>query len=529
MQRVLLMSVTGIRVYYVDGGTLVEGPSFETQGAVLADLDGYLAETPDIPTRIVTDLTGEEFRIETLPLARGRDRIALYRRHARRLFPATPYRQVSPIERLAGPPRRQRVLVSAITSADHLDMWLDAMAHHRVPLLGIHSAPLLIGRLLRRMQLHKGNCLVVSDNGQAGMRQSLFLNGALEFSRLSPAPPETDPGACAAYVRDEIEKTRRFLANLRLLERDRPLRVVFICSAARWRRVGPHFRQTSLADYECWPAEDVARLHGLRATVDDMDPGKLFALLVTGCRVPNHYARAAHRRWWRLRRLRRGLGMATAALVLVTVGLTAALWQDSRGLAEHNRLLQQRITALGQRADRLEAAVRAWPVPAASVAAANEAAGYILDHRRTPDSALAQAGRTLVSYPELRLEALHWQGGGVGTATAAAADDDMQQDPGAGGPIPAAPGTARPHSQPNLVLEGHLADFDGNYPAAHARLHAFMEALRHRPGIVQVTALRMPLQTDPDNALHGSLGQRRQTPRAPFSIRLVIGEDGHAS
>src|SRR5688572_22681473 len=156
------------------GKRIVMRREFAVSGAGAAEFERYLAALAHEPTRLFTDLTEEDFRLDTVPHVGARDRDAILERKLVQMFRNTPYRHAQLQGREAEGRRDDRVLYTAITNPEVLRPWLDAMERLHVPLEGIHSAAVFSAVMLEELDLVFPHTLLVTFTPGDAMRQSYF-------------------------------------------------------------------------------------------------------------------------------------------------------------------------------------------------------------------------------------------------------------------------------------------------------------------------------------------------------------------
>ena len=87
----------------------------------------FLRSVHGLPVHIIVDTVEEDFRFETLPHIRGRDRTEMVGRKLKQLYRATPYCSFALQERESGKRRDDRYLFAALTNPDLLLPWLRAI------------------------------------------------------------------------------------------------------------------------------------------------------------------------------------------------------------------------------------------------------------------------------------------------------------------------------------------------------------------------------------------------------------------
>ena len=189
-RRAMLVGAGRAAVYEWQDNVAVRRAVFEAGEEGRQGFRRYLAETPGIPFHLLVDAPDEEYRRDTVPHVSRRDRQALLKRKAARLFKDTGYRFFRVTGRETTGRRDDRVLLSALANPGIVRQWVAILDEARTPLAGICSLPLFSGQLLKGIAGGDEGCrLLVSMQSVSGLRQTCFDNGDLRFSRLVQTSP----------------------------------------------------------------------------------------------------------------------------------------------------------------------------------------------------------------------------------------------------------------------------------------------------------------------------------------------------
>ncbi len=519
VRRILILSGRGLGVYVPYAARLEHIAQYALDEAGLAAFCADLREPAPPVVSLLVDLAEEDFRLEILARTRGRDRAALYERHSQRLFRGAVYRHAHPLGRAPGERRRDAVLFSALIHAEALDLAVGTLQSCSVPLAGIHSLPLLSERLVAVAGWKQPELLLVTENGSGSLRQSFFRDGKLQFSRLSSIPQQRDAGSYIAFVREQVARTKRYLANLRLLDREAALEIALPAAGSRLEELAGLAGSDGLDRYTPHDAALLAGRLGYRGAWEDAHCDRLFAWLLARSRVINHYAQPAQRRHHYTRRA------ALALQAIGSLGLTAALlWS---GLQATDGAVLQRslrdLALLAQQAEQryqteLERAPQA-SAAAEEVQAAVQVAARLQANAQRAAALLVEVSRALAARPELRLETLDWFTSQRPDADRAPLEENETADA-----IESPEGGAGGYQI--VLLHGRVDPFTGDYRAAHRSIDALLAALRARSGVVRADALQLPISADPAAQVTGAVGTGKES-AAPFELRVVREQERH--
>ncbi len=177
------------------------------------------ADTAD-PAWVVTDFAEESFAEVDMPRLIGRDRTAYIARQMASRFPETPYRSALNLGHRSGligrmTPSRQIFL--GVNNAERLEAELGTQT-----IAGIWPISLLLALFCQSRSL-PANLLVVLPYPDA-LRIVFLKERAPVLARLAPTPGDT------ATQIEEIIRTRRYLENIRAIEREQVCPVLLLGS-----------------------------------------------------------------------------------------------------------------------------------------------------------------------------------------------------------------------------------------------------------------------------------------------------------
>lgn len=473
-----------------------------------AELPAYLP--PNQPFHLLADLVEMEFRCETVPWVRGRDRRDLHQRKIEQTFPATSFRHAASLGREPGRHGREKLLLSAITHPALLHNWLKPLGEHRLPLAGIAGLPMLQQRLAVALAgADNPQHLLIVVQGHGGIRISYFHARELRFSRLAAAAGSHIPLAQA--VHEEAVRTRQYLLSLHLLERNDPLTAICLLpdtQIADWEAADPaaegiEFRLLGLAE--------AARLAGLKPAEAGRSSEDLCIALLLKSHFPNHFAPAAERRDFQFHRLRRTLLAGSGLLALGTLAAGAALLQDLPRQHREIRHAQAGTAVLNAEIDRMRAGFPRIGVPIEEIRETLTLARRLAEENAPSRRLLADISRGFDTVAQAELKRLTWFRG-----------DPADRTDGNG--PPALRTAARDGWSSRMrwvaIVRGDIVGIH-NFRKANAMANSLGEAIR-RDG-VEVEILQYPFNLRPDSEVVESFGQP-MAERLPFTLRITWNE-----
>lgn len=386
-------------------------------------------QAASIPSlRVLLNQSGEQFRIESVPHARGADRRALLQRRLQRLFPDAAFCQTVRLRR-GSKDGGEAVLFAALGDGTGLDGWLRPLHECCIPVAGVHTVPLVLPRLLEPLGImDAAPVLLLSLHGDSLLRQTLYVQGAPRLSRLTEL---ADCGADrAAAVAEEVRRlwtyaqTQVETDTLRLAVLSDPP----VLDALRDRlNVGS---DTTRLDYRPLPLVRIGAQWDLRLPVDAACCDRLLAAWLARHETSRGYARPSDVLQYRRQRAGRFALATGMASLFICASLAAGLFSASAAHRRSAEALRAQHSATQAHVTELRRAIALVSLPVGYtpgyVHAAVEAAKRL---RAVPDLEpsfrLVSAGAEVV--PELQLDRLEWTTSAGASRTNAASAGTLHQ------------------------------------------------------------------------------------------------------
>ncbi len=505
MSLILYLTGQTVTLYRLRRKTVEKLGLYDCDDSGYASLCNELRERAAAPVAVLADLIEEEFHEEILPHTVGPDRSKLHARHAGKLFRSTPFRYHAVIGRESGGRRDDRVLFSALTNRDNIEPLLDVLGRAGIPVKGVYSLPVLSRCLIRPLALKQTNALIVTEQPDGGLRESFVRHGHIRFSRLAPIS-EASPQDYCRTLAAEIEKTRRYLLSLRLLNPDEILDVYAVCDQARLKALEKLPQSDNSLKLH---AVDIQKL-GVSVGAHELPPSRLsdglFCYLLYKHRLRNHYACGPHLRNWRTHQLRIALRAATWLIIVAATTLSGINLVDSHLMTLERNKLNQAGQRIEHAYDRVAQQLSLEPDQALAMREAIDIARHLQFDSHGLKQLYQLLGHEFSTQPDLVMDSLNWF-----TAAQAAAEEPPNEQ-------------RTVEERPYLIgrIRGHIHRFDGNYLAAQARLSAIAGQLAERPRVVSAAITRQPLDTRTDSDLQGTMVLNGDAGSAPFELRLVL-------
>jgi hypothetical protein len=532
-----VFSLTGgqLAVYHWRSGVLSDPHRFPADEAGLRAFNHYLASAPGMTSYLLVDLVEEEFRQETIPHVFGSDRRALLRNRQTRLFRDARFTHSMVQGREAEGRRDDICLFTALIRPELLAPWMSPIMKYKVPLAGIYSVPMLSTALLPKLPVSNRDVLLVTLQASGGLRQTFMSGGQLKISRLAVAP-QLDPAQHASYVLTEVEKLRRYLHSLRMLEVGAALEVVLLTGGSLGHDLRNQAASTPEVTFHVLEVGDVAKSIKLKSHLAGAFADGLFAHLLARETPGNHYARSEDLRYMRHNKARSAMGAASVLALLGSIAYSGfqfiesvMMQRDSASLSAQAVFYEERyqIGKQGLTESYRKAGLGEVVAQPRELKQAVDMVATLRQYKADPLPLLVALSQGLASFEKIQIQKIDW-----GTSL------NPQADVGDSGGIRA---RANDFRNPVLALgaplekgayfqlsriNGRVEPFDGDYRDALDRVNRFAAALNELDGVEDVRLTRLPFDASSRRRLSGSATQDGRQQEALFELRLVIKVGG---
>lgn len=468
----------------------------------------YLAAHADSEFALLVNVAEEGFHIETIPYLQGSDRRALIQRKLGQIYFSAALTASLSLGYEKNKRKDERVLLAALTNNDFFAPWLKAFADADAALAGIHSLPLLVPNLLRKLKLADERCLVLTVQDQS-LRQTFLERGEVRFSRLSPLNDSSIGGMAQTFASESV-KLQQYLVSQRIIGRHEQLAAYIVAHSGALKAIQASCVNGPALRYQVLAIEDCARQTGLKTVPANSHGEPLFLHLLVSAPPRIQFADDRRRHRYHLGQVRAALHACGALALAGCLLYSGKLAFDAYGIAQETEQLAIEATQLRQ---RYEAIVRTFP----PMPTDNESLRRVIDRyaeldrlSTSPSGLYHEISRALAAAPAAELEAIDWR---VGNADA-------------GKPPP--PGQSAPTGLPALPVGSEAAVVRGTLklgPNANARqmlavFNQFLQALEANAQL-KVDVLQRPFDIEPGKALKGGdLTLEDNQPRA-FALQVT--------
>jgi len=300
-----LFYFTGYRlsVLHWKGRKLVGSSSFEPTEHGLDSFRDYLTQTGNIPGKFLVDVIEEDFRNEKIPHVGSKDRNAVISRLIDRYYRSSQeYCYSEVIGRVKDGRKDDIVLIGAMTNPQLIQPWLSVLDECEVPLSGIWTLPLISKKLLKTIKATSGVVLLVSQQVNSNVRQTLFRNGKLISSRQSIINQDmSDISAIGKLAAPEVIRTMEFLRAQNLVAIDETINLHILGSSEQLLSLQQSFKTDDRQTVTIHPIADIQNKLGLKGIAEKFADNIFAWLCVSQSLSASHYGeRQAFNRYYNM-------------------------------------------------------------------------------------------------------------------------------------------------------------------------------------------------------------------------------------
>lgn len=517
---VLLVNDSGMQLYAWEHGALAWKQAFRATPAELEEFGNALESFPGFPAIIVTDLIEESFRHDTVVHVSGSDRTAVLKRKLDFVFRNTAYRLAKVTEREATGRRDDRIMLSAITKPDLVELWVRVLLEKRFAIQSVTSVAHLLHDLAALEKLDKEEFLLVINVEQGGnLRQTFIRKGMVMFSRLTPMQLRENT-VLGADVLQETLQLRQYFERIQFVPYEASLRIQ-VYSVFDDGFLQLEARSTETNRFE---VIDVGPpLAALKVDLEGQEAGPVhyFVAKVLGGRQPaNVYAPPAATKYQDLRKFSKAIWVSAACILVAGLGasIMPALsildqWEQRDTLIAQARPLEAQYRELTARFPET-------PIPSREMQLVVETYDTIVRQVHSPVETWNMIARALAGIEGLQLTGITWEL--VAKPASTATQEDRRRRPTEWEVALAAAGTTGLVLQDNTAIEVQIsgeAYSPDSFREAQRRVEAFVNALALNPGVT-VFASQMPTQVRTDISISNKVDSREV--RGPFVLDMML-------
>ncbi len=481
----------------------------------------YLSQHGDTNIYLIVDAIEEDYKLESLPHTTGGARREIVERKLNQFNRNSVYRAAHFINRSTDKRKDDHFLFVALSNADFLQGWMDAIQANHAPLVGVYMLPMISQVVVRQMKLMAPHILLC-ERLSSGLRQTYLHNGRLRMSRLVPMK-DVKPNQLAYFYLVEIDKTRLYLMSQRLIAGETPLQLVMVSFDNSNDEIAKSI--SAEQGLECKTVDILAYAKNTHIAADLVraHPEFLHMQLLANGYVPDNLAPATFSKTHILNNIRHKINIATACVA--TVGMILATYYVWQGMQQKNQLLH--ITAQTQQQQQQYEDVAknfpTTPIASTELKVAADLAQIIKSNNQSPRQFMQVLSGAFEASPGIALTRMRW------TQT-----NDRELKDEEGSPNPVQNQTNQPvvaaNNDPTKLIQvgfinAEIRGFKGDYRSALNSVNMFVNHLRENSQVEQVTVLQEPVNVSSLANLQGSTTDENastERPPAIFKLKIVL-------
>lgn len=333
-------------VFHWRGKTMAGACSFESTEEGFRKFKLYLDESAKTTTALLLDVIEEDFRKDMIPHVYGKDRKAVISRLMDRHYRASRQYTYSEIQGRQRTGRRDdEVLLAAITNPELVRAWVRIIEECDVPLSGILSLPLVSKHVLPAIGGKKGYVLLVSQQVNSNLRQTLFKDGKMVSSRQSVINQDAkNISNIGEHARPEIDRTLNFIRNQQQMGDAEVINVHLLGSDAQIDSLESSFVSAGSSIYHVHRLKDVSRKLGVNGLEDRLADSLFSWLALNKCKVSSHYGHKNEFVRYYYAIASNALYAASVLVIIVSLLMIESNISDGMSSRESTGLLTDRTT-----------------------------------------------------------------------------------------------------------------------------------------------------------------------------------------
>ncbi len=530
-KRVVYITASEANVYLFKDACLHGPEEFRLDQNGLKSFSSLLSGSDEMLTYLIVDVVEEEFRNETVPHLFGGERKALIDRRLDQYYRATPYKGSLIQGREEAGRRDDRILFTALTNPDVVNPWVECLLENKVPIVGIYTPSVLGCDLLQQLEVNFENVLLMTRQKNSGVRQSYFQGKQLMLSRLVPIA-ELNEELSAELVFSEIEKARRYLARLQLLPFDKALDVCVISDSETIEIISGNspgnspgnfpgkYRDTDLARLHVFNIEDLFVDLGINQQESARFCDRIYSRLLMAKTPALSYTGAGDTKYRKSRQKRLAMYAASVVFFMASLVWSSMNFIEGGLLESHSQEAHKSALLVQSEYDKIFAKIPETSVKPGGLKESVEIEKALKNHKALPQPLLMAISMGFDD-ASLKMDSIEW----IVTSDPDASVDGRYKNKIQNIAIKAA-GKLQSDNTEKLyqvaLVNGSFEKFSGNYRKAFDAVNNLASRLKGHADIIDVQAIRLPLDISSNSSLTGQTGIKADARDAVFVLRVVL-------
>lgn len=332
MKRLFYFTGYRLSVLHWKGKKLVGTSSFEPTESGLEKFRSYLSQTEKLPGKFLVDVIEEDFRNEKIPHVGSKDRKAVISRLVDRFYRSSKnYSYSEVIGREKTGRKDDIVLLGAMTNPQLIQPWITILDECEVPLSGIWTLPLVSKNLLKTIKATSGVVLLVSQQVNSNVRQTLFRDGKLVSSRQSIVNQDiNDISGIGELAAPEVRRTIEFLRAQGAIGSSETVNLHILGSEEQLISLQQWFKTTDQQTVSIHPIVEIQKNLGLKNVGEKFSDSIFSWLCVQQSLSASHYGESST--FSRYHNKLAATALYVASLLVIIVGVLLAESNISRAI-----------------------------------------------------------------------------------------------------------------------------------------------------------------------------------------------------
>jgi hypothetical protein len=485
----------------------------------------FLQRTQNTNIYFLADALEEDYRLESLPHTRGRDRNGLLERKLNQIYRGHALRTALFLKRDKEQAKSDHFLFMALNNAEFMQSWLSIVEAEQAPLAGVYLFSMVAPFLAKRLKLNIPH-IILTEKLSTGLRQSYLQNGDLRLSRFVPFS-NGDINPPLSFYLAETEKARLYLSTQRYLSKDTEVTIAIPSL--------DHAQQALCKQIEdqgqvCLSANlsPLIKSLGLDKALADKTPELIRMDLVAKSRLVTSLAMPKLTKYYRINLIRESLNLATTATLAIGLIVSSFYFQQEFSQKSEQEDLIAQTKHQQQLYEQVAKDFPITPLPSNELQLAVELNQRIKDYQRLPDRMMQIISNAMAKAPEVQINRLFW----AQTNDVNLKDNDvsiaLSQSQENKPPLPALSNT---DLHETAFVNGEIKRFTGDYRAALNAVNQLVDRLKSDAGVAYVEILQAPVNVSSYSNLEGSTTDEVEAKQsaAIFKLKIILKREGASS
>ena len=526
MKRLFYFTGYRLTVMHWEDNKLIGSSSFEPTDAGLADFRHYLEQTENITSRFLVDVIEEDFRNETVPHVNAKDRQAVISRLIDRHYRSSHNYSYSEIVGREKTGRKDdKVLLGAMTNPQLIQPWMTILDECEVPLSGILTLPLLSKKILKTIEATNGAVLLVSQQVNSNVRQTLFRDGKLVASRQSIVNQDiNDISNIGDLAAPEVERTIEFLRAQGHIDKNEVLDLHIIGGDEQLLSLEESFKVTEVRKVSIHRISEIKDKLAITGISEQFSDGLFAYLCISPKILPGHYG--SKEIFKRHHNKLAVMFLYAASLFIMIVGVLmtqsniSSAWEFEKSIG---LLKKEEINYKALYSNKFKKFEEVFQNAGVMNAAVDLADRIKNNSETSPLDFLVSISNTLskVTPKLVSIDKIEWKAMNV--------DEKNRQSNRASKKINF---TTKEPIKHNALLVGRINVSESSYRESIDQIQSIIDTLKSNPRVESVTVLSMPVDLRSESKFSTESGinvtsVKSKDNSGAFSLEIVMQGDNH--